>query len=331
MTVKFEVTGLDEADNDFVNPDGTAKQGHGGTEMMRDALFERLPKDLKEQFNFYFSRVRDKWVDPTKNNILWLHDTWNDPEAQHLKDLKSRERFKKLVFVSQYQFQTYHMGLGIPYQEAVVLRNAITPIEEHEKDKEGTINLIYHTTPHRGLEILVPVIEFLVEKKKLNIHLDVYSSFEMYGWENRDEPYRKIFNRINEREYMTYHGYKDNNTIREALKKAHIFAYPNIWPETSCISMIEAMSAGCTVIHPNYCGLAETSSNFGIMYQFEEDANKHANKFAQILEAVIKDYWIENAINKRMVQKRYFDSFYSWDIRVVEWKAMLQSLLTPIS
>ena len=46
--VKFEVTGLEDDQDDFINPDGTAKVGHGGTEMMRDALFNRLEPELKE-------------------------------------------------------------------------------------------------------------------------------------------------------------------------------------------------------------------------------------------------------------------------------------------
>ena len=324
--VKFEVTGLEDDQDDFINPDGTAKVGHGGTEMMRDALFKRLEPELKEKFEWYFSRVRDKWVDPTKNNILWLHDTFNDPEAQHLKEASSRERFKKLVFVSQYEFQTYHLALGVPYSESVVLRNAIDPIPEHKKEKSDTFNLIYHTTPHRGLEVLVPVIDFLVNKGK-KIHLDVYSSFKMYGWENRDEPYQKVFEKIKAHDNMTYHGYQPNDVIRKALKKAHMFAYPNIWPETSCIAMIEAMSAGCTVIHPNYCALSETGSNFGVQYGWEEEPNKHANKFCQILDAVMEDYWSKTHQQKLSVQKKYIDSFYNWDIRLIEWKALLNSLL----
>ena len=41
---------------------------------------------------------------------------------------------------------------------------------------------------------------------------------------------------------MTYHGFKPNDVVRKALSEAHIFAYPSIWVETSCISAIEAMS-----------------------------------------------------------------------------------------
>jgi hypothetical protein len=34
----------------------------------------------------------------------------------------------------------------------------------------------------------------------------------------------------------TYIGYKPNEYIKENLHKYHIFAYPNIWEETFCIS-----------------------------------------------------------------------------------------------
>ena len=74
---------------------------------------------------------------------------------------------------------------GVPYSESIILRNAIDPIEVGEKPKD-TIRLIYHSTPHRGLELLVPVFEKLCETHD-DIELDVYSSFKIYGWEERSE------------------------------------------------------------------------------------------------------------------------------------------------
>jgi hypothetical protein len=108
------------------------------------------------------------------------------------------------------------MALNIPYEKGLVLQNAIIPIEPHEKPK-GTVNLIYHTTPHRGLELLVPVVEFLADKG-FDFHLDVYSSFNIYGWPSRDEPYLALFDRCKNHPKITYHGYQPNSVIREALK-----------------------------------------------------------------------------------------------------------------
>jgi len=320
--MKFTVTGLD--DTGSVSDDGTVINAKGGTEMMKEGLIDRLDDQFLPDFNIICSRVRD--IDPNKKNILWLHDTWNDPESQHLRDEESRKRFAKLVFVSNYQFQTYHLAHGIPYSESIILHNAIVPIEQHEKPNDGQIRLIYHTTPHRGLELLVPAFEALYNKFGDKIVLDVYSSFNIYGWPQRDEPYTALFDRCREHPGINYHGAVSNDEIREALKKAHIFAYPNIWPETSCIAAIEAMSAKCAVICPNHAALPETCSNFALMYQFDEDGNKHANKFARLLDAVIEDYWNDHHMSKLEFQKIYIDNFYSWDARIVEWEALLRSL-----
>jgi glycosyltransferase involved in cell wall biosynthesis len=289
---------------------------------MYEGLMARLPEHLKNRFNIICSRVRE--VDPSKRNILWLHDTFDDPESEHLKKKESLARFEKLVFVSNYQQSTYNLGLGVPYDKGLVLQNAIVPIERHDKPK-GTVNLIYHTTPHRGLELLVPVAEFLAEKG-LDFHLDVYSSFNIYGWPARDEPYEKMFERCRNNPNITYHGFQPNSVIREALKKAHVYAYPSIWPETSGISVIEAMSAGCNVVCPTLAALPETCANFGIMYPWTEDNNKHANIFAGLLSMVVQGYWEEHNQSRLSFQKMYFDNFYNWDYRIAQWNDFLESL-----
>jgi glycosyltransferase involved in cell wall biosynthesis len=219
------------------------------------------------------------------------------------------------------------MGLGVPFEKSVVIQNAIDPIPLTEDDKKSSvIKLIYHTTPHRGLELLVPVVEHLAEKYFPNIHLDVYSSFGIYGWNGRDEQYKDLFRRIERSGVMTYHGHQPNSVIREALTKAHIFAYPNIWPETSCIAAIEAMSAGCQIVAPNFHALPETCANFAAMYPFQENVNSHANLFANVLANAIQNYWNESTQNKLKFQKIYTDNFYSWDLRAAQWNGFLESL-----
>ena len=323
---KLNITGLKESSVASIDPATNGTYEHigsqGGTEQMVAGLKQRVPAELLNKFNFICSRVRE--VDTSKRNILWLHDTWDDPESQHLKSPDSLKRFEKLVFVSNYQQSTYNIGLGVPYSKGVVLQNAIVPIEKHEKPKDK-INIIYHTTPHRGLEILIPVCEFLASKG-IDFHLDVYSSFGIYGWPARDEPYLPLFEKIKNHPNMTYHGWQPNSVIREALKKAHIYAYPSIWPETSGISVIEAMSAGCNIICPNLAALPETCANFAVMYNWTEDNNKHANMFAGILDMVINQYWAEFNQSRLQYQKMYVDTFYNWDMRAKQWIDFLESL-----
>jgi UDP-glucose:(glucosyl)LPS alpha-1,2-glucosyltransferase len=331
--MKLENISKEEMESLSPSEDGTYTKAMGGTELMNKALMERVDSDLLEEFHIIKSRVRK--VDPDKKNVLWLHDLFQDPEAQHLKIPQLRDRFDKLVFVSNWQLSTYNLGLGVPYSKSIVLQNAIDPIEIENIDSkyrntEEQIKLIYHTTPHRGLELLVPVMERLSEIHGDRIHLDVYSSFEAYGWPERDEPYKDIFKRIEEHSNMTYHGYQPNDVVRKALQDAHIFAYPNIWQETSCIAAIEAMSAGCEIVCSNLAALPETTGNFANMYQYNEDPQEHVHAFLNSLNTSIvslmdKRGWKQKSF-KAQVQKHWTDNFYNWDLRAAEWTQLLQGL-----
>ena len=129
----------------------------GGTELMQNRLHEEIPKELMDNFQVICSRVRK--VKNDKKTILWCHDLALDPEIEHLKD-GGHEKFDKLVFVSHWQMQEYVNHLGVPHSAGFVLQNAIDPIPEHTKP-DDCINLVYFSTPHRGLDILVPVFDGL--------------------------------------------------------------------------------------------------------------------------------------------------------------------------
>jgi glycosyltransferase involved in cell wall biosynthesis len=303
-----------------------SKNSRGGTELMLERLHSTLPADLLDKFQIIPSRVRE--IDPNRIPILWLHDLPNDPESQHLRDPDLRKRFKKIVAVSDWQMQMYNVILGLPYSESVTIKNGITPIEIGEKEFDGTVRIIYHTTPHRGLELLVPAFEELCNRHD-NVHLDVFSSFSIYGWSQRDEPYRHLFDRCRNHPRINYHGAVSNEQIREELKKSHIFAYPSIWPETSCLAAIEALSAKNVVVCPNYAALPETTGNFANMYQWSEDPNEHVNRFFSVLDATVTELTENGPRSERLeIQKIWTDVSYNWEQQIsVKWKLMLESLL----
>ncbi len=301
---------------------GIYENSNGGTEMMYRQLMSRLSDENKNKFQIICSRFRK--LQPDKIPIFWLHDLVDDPESMHLQDPTYRKQFSKLVFVSDWQFQSFNQGLGVPYSESVVLKNAIQTIDMSnvEKDKDK-INLIYHTTPHRGLEILVPVFIHMAENNP-KLHLDVFSSFEAYGWGHRDEPYTNLFETCKNHPQITYHGYQPNDVVKERLKQTHIFAYPCIWKETSCIAAIEAMSANNIVVCPNLGALPETVGNTGYVYHWDENMNLHANRFYEVLRLAINNL----PKSSGMVQsaKYRIDQLYNWETRIAEWNMLLDTL-----
>ena len=280
-----------------------------------------LPPELLSQFQIIHSRVRE--IDASKKKIYVLHDLPGDPEVEHLKN-GGWQRFDKLVFVSYWQQQMYNAYLGVPFSAGVVLQNAIEPIAPHVKPKEDKVRLMYFSTPHRGLELLYPSFDYLY-KKYNDVELNVYSSFNLYGWEQRDKPYEPLFEKLRQHPGINYSKAVTNDIIREELKRSHILAYPSIWQETSCLVMIEAMCAGLTCVHSSLAALPETAMGCTYMYDYTENHNDHVNRFTQTLEEVILDTLAGYTVSEERVE--FINDTYSWESRKIQWENLLTSLL----
>ena len=313
--------GLPYISDDVVEASKNAK---GGSELIYGRVKDRVPGDLWNYFQVILSRVREL---EDKPRILWFQDTSRDPEVQFLKDKESRDKFERFVFPSDWSLEKYHLDLGLEYEKSVVLKNAIVPIPTHVKPKEGPIRLAYISTPHRGLDVLIGAFRAL---KLENVELDIYSSFKIYGWEERDKEFEKLYQVCRDTPNVNYHGSVSNEEIRTALQQTHILAYPNVYPETACISVIEAMSAGCVVVCPNLAVLPETCANFAWMYGFVQDKTEHARKFAYVLKDAIDNFWEPSVQAGLGFQKQYFDMHYDIETTAKQWEMMLQTIKNNI-
>jgi hypothetical protein len=90
---------------------------------------------------------------------------------------------------------------------------------------------------------------------------------------------------------------------------------------------MEAMSAGCLCVHPNYGALPETSAGFTWMYQYREDIRDHMVIFYSMLDKAINDVMTENVQISLETTKSYIDTFYNWDRRTEEWENFLTNIL----
>lgn len=301
----------------------------GGTELMGRRLYESFEPSFFDDLQIILSRARE--LAPDKRRILWCHDLPGDPEADKALGNHKWENFNKIVFVSQWQRQGYLARYQIPWSKTIVLNNGIVPFSTKADisgiKKGDTVKFIYHTTPHRGLELLVPVFTKLCEKFD-NIELHVYSSFGIYGWDDRDQPYKGLFDIIEQHPKMHYHGIVSNADMREILPTMHFYAYPCIWPETSCLSLIEAMSAGLVCVHPDFAVLPETSFSLNHMYNFHEDVNSHAMIFFNTLDTLLTEIntSVEMIAKGAQFASSFADSFYNWDICKRKWEMFLQSV-----
>jgi hypothetical protein len=317
---------------DLMETNETNVNSNGGTELFMRFLYSGgIPRELLEHVQIIPTRIRELKED--KIRILTVHDMPSDPECVKLKDPDFRKRFHKIVFISNWQYQRFQVELGIPYTEqCVVIENGIHPISVDIPAKvaraKDRLDLAYFSTPHRGLNILFPVFAAHAERDP-TLHLHVHSSFEMYGWGVRDEPFKQLFDQIRAHPQCTYYGYTPYDEMRERLLNYHIHTYPCVWPETACRSMIEAMSAGMISVHPNFGGLIDTSGGMNFMYDGSADLNRHAELFSfrlYIAERALK-YWPKPTAEKLQFVKEYADRRYSPSQAHFRWSAMLLELI----
>ena len=305
-------------------------KSNGGTELMMRGLESRLEsKDLED---VVISRSITALAKEPKSKvrIYWTHEvpaSSQQPGDEYSLYLNSRwDVCDATAFVSNWQMNEYlgrYKMVWSDWDRVRVLHNAIDPIEEHTKP-DDKIRLIYMSNPNRGLDILYEVFVEL-DKKYSNLELMVFSSASLYGLNHEDAPWLELFKKMEAHPNIRYHKAVPNSEIRAALKQSHILAYPCIWGETSCISLIESMSAGLLCVHPNSAGLFETSMNLTNMYRYRRDRKEHMEAFKEALDSSIQQI-INGKTDHLKIQKQAADFAYSWEKRVLEWKNFINQI-----
>lgn len=93
---------------------------------------------------------------------------------------------------------------------------------------------------------------------------------------------------------------------------------------------MEAMSARCLVVAPEYSALPETLANFNVSYGWTENMNDHAKRFSIALEKAILSINAKETEILLDEQKHYADKFYNWETRKVQWEQYLLDLTSNI-
>jgi glycosyltransferase involved in cell wall biosynthesis len=310
---------------------------HGGSELVSrelDRILRRERPGLEDGVAIHVSRFEAPVAG--RANILWIHDTAGDPMYDHLKE-DGGQKFDALVFVSHWQYQAFATSYDLARRRIAVIANGGVALDESYADKwrspdlgseSNPLRLIYFTTPHRGLEILIPVFDALYRDflaRGVHIHLDVYSSFQIYGWPQRDQPYQSFFEYCETHPGIHYHGAVAHSEIIAALKTQHIFAFPSLWPETFCCSLVEAMFARLWVVHSDLAVLPETSGGLTQSYPFVADHGAHAEIFSRQLSHAISTCLGDkgHVMERTTMAAQRAKLLYSWDVIAPQWAALL--------
>ena len=290
----------------------------GGSENQLRLLLKHLPDESFKDINLILNNTNHDLIEKNKINVLWMQHFVNQEEAKNLGSKDYVNKLDYIVFNSNWNFEKFQYQFKIPESKSLVIKNAIEKIDFHEKPKDK-INLIYHTTPWRGLIHLLKVFKRL---NLQNTELNICSSTIIYGKKFDSilgKKYENIFEECKNTKNVNYLGFVENNKIIELLKNMHIYSFPSIWPETSCISAIEAMAAGCEIVTSNLGALYETCAPFATFVGFDSNFDNFEKKYQKALENSIKNFWSKENQKRIQLQQEVINLTYSWTARSKEW------------
>jgi glycosyltransferase involved in cell wall biosynthesis len=297
----------------------------GGTEILLSGLLKHIDPTVYG-VNIIIGGSHQVFPNQPKA-VNWEHRNIEQQATRILRDKKFTDKIAASVFVSNWQLENFRRTyFDLPMPKSVVIRNAIEPIEYLKKPK-GKLKLIYTSTPWRGLDLLLNVFEQL---DRDDVELDVYSSTIIYGtefFEKNNSAFEKTFDRAKTMKNVNYLGYANNDDIKKAMQESHIFAYPSVFEETSCLGLIEAGAAGCSLATTNLGALPETACGWARMSPMQYTEELLIKRYKTTLSNAIDNYWFEEQSGKFEKQSDFFNDHYSWSAVVPEWKRLFEAVM----
>ena len=272
-----------------------------------------------------------------KYKILWAHDNCDQPQLVNLPQLVSK--IDLIVCVSNWEREQYIKYNRAPAEKIVVIPNGVADIFKPKTSKSKTA--IYFSAPHKGLTPL-PKIWKQVIKNHPDAKLKVFSSHNLYGEKN--ESYCKTqehFDAIEELKTLSGVEYSpciNREELLSHIQDAAFFVHPNIWEETFCVSLAEAMSCGCYPITSDIGALREVSFNRGKYIpmigesttQGWKPSPKFINEFAQELSRCFDFFDKEPKTFYRATEdlSKITRDTYDWKKISKVWDELITSLTT---
>jgi glycosyltransferase involved in cell wall biosynthesis len=267
------------------------------------------------------------------NTVLAMW-TQHDCDIAAIADLAKpdvRDGWDKIVCVSAWHRRRYLDVFKADADRVEVRRNAIGPTFESlftdtddlRRRKAGPRRLAYTSTPFRGLDILVD----LFPKLTGDCRLDIYSSMRVYNLAGDDARFAALYEKARRTPRVAYIGSVPQPDLARAMAQVSILSYPNTYPETSCIAVLEALAAGAVVVTSDLGALPETTMGLGELVPnhqaigLDEFRRQYLTRLQAVVDAAAAD---PRAFEARLYeQTTTVNAKHTWRVRAAEWEAMI--------
>jgi glycosyltransferase involved in cell wall biosynthesis len=301
---------------------------YGGTEIQLEYLHKYVDKDLLNKVQITTSVPEKTPIDPTKINVLWVHNSYDQPNLYPwFKNKLNHRKYDWYVFNSHWTYEKYRLMFDIPTDISVVIKNGFDDdliVKTEFKPKEK-LKLIYTSTPWRGLDVLLNAMEQIKTDK---VEVDIYSSTQIYGdafKKVNDDQFIKLYDKAKSLKYVNYKGYIDHKELMKVLHTYDCYVHPSTFEETFCLAAMESLAAGLVAMTTDLGALYETCAEFPIYVPYLKDKEALAKQFAGAID-MLPDL-ISNVDENRMkFQMQYYRQYYHWNVIKTYWERFLNGI-----
>lgn len=272
---------------------------------------------------------------------LWTGHDIDQPISKLLENNMMKDMVDIYIFVSTWQQKRYIEKYNIKFNKTIVMRNGIgKPFEMYLNLPSNKIknSMTYCSVPWRGLALLNPI--YMKIKEKHDVSLKIFSGNNIYNESisnenisNENMSNENIYSetisneKLHSENEKKLEGFDDTNIIYNYGVNQQVLArelyiveyltYPNIFPETSCITILQAMACGCIVITSDLGALKESMNNMNFyidinLYNFNVMMQKeYIDKFVDKLnDIMILPEEIKEIIRNK--NREYIKQNYLW-------------------
>jgi glycosyltransferase involved in cell wall biosynthesis len=220
------------------------------------------------------------------------------------------------------QFIKYH---HIPEDKIVTIPTGVSKQFTYSSRKSKTF--IYTSIPYKGLEVLAQIIPHIPEAT-----FKIFSAMNLYDIE--EDPYTELYEYLKSLPNVIYSPAVDQAELIEHLQDAAFFIHPNIWEETFCVSLAEAMSCGCFPILTDIGALPEVSNEIANIVPMEgertstgyEVTDNFLNNFIDACKSALYFFDTDRQYYDQISQSvsHYATETYDWKKIANVWKQTLE-------
>ena len=283
-------------------------------EFPEDVEVSHLPEELKKSNKTY--------------KILWAHHAYDQPVFINF-DHRTVDHIVTPSHWAKEQLIKFH---HISKNKITVISNGVNDIFTHSENKTKTF--IHTSIPYKGLELMPDIIR-RIHTKHPDAKFKIFSSMSLYGPLN--DTYIELYEELKKLPNVEYSAAVDQEELVEHYQDAAFFIHPNIWEETFCVSMAEAMKCGAYPIITDIGALSEVATeNFASVVPIDgtrtsvkyEVTENFLNRFAEIcctaLDYFEGDRTYYNQISKSL--SNHISQKCDWKKIAQQWKKLITKI-----